>query len=145
MQEPQQRVERVGQHALRDRALGVVLQAALDHLDVEAAKLVPGEIVKHPGGIGVTIFFKCLIDRLVDGRQAAQNPFVLDEKLVVGDRGRCKAFEVHHRESRGVPELIAEVPRELETIGNHRPAGQGFVLGLFGPLRRELLAAHPCI
>ena len=56
MQQPQQRVERVGQHALGHGRGRLVLQPRLDHLDVEAAELVPGEVVEHPGRVGEVIF-----------------------------------------------------------------------------------------
>ena len=53
--QPQQRVERVGQHRAAPSAGRRVLQPAFDHLHVKAAELVPGELVQQPRRVGEVI------------------------------------------------------------------------------------------
>ena len=51
------------------------------------------------------------------------------------------AFQIHQHKPGGVPELVAEVATELEPLGKHQTAGQGFVLGPGGPLGGKVLFA----
>jgi hypothetical protein len=130
----------MGQHPLGRRPLCVVLQTAFDHLDVEAAELVPGEIVQRAGRVGVAVV----------SRQSVTCPVTVASRLRIQrsstpgrrqHRCRLEAFEVHQGEPRGVPQLVAEVAAQLEPFADHRAAGQGLVLRLLGPLRGKLLAA----
>ena len=77
MQQPQQHVERVGQHPLGHRP-SRPSKPTLDHFYVKAAKLIPGEIVKHPGRVGKAVFRQRIGYLLRYGGQAAQDPRILD-------------------------------------------------------------------
>ena len=132
----------MGQHPLGDRPLRFALQPAFHHLDVETAKLVPGEIVKHPGGVGVAIFGQGVGHAFGDGRQAAQNPCVFDEKLVVGRP--CPAvkpsrFIIANREA--FQSLLQKFRASSKRSETTAPRGRALSLGLFGPLRGKFLAA----
>ena len=72
MQQPQQRVERVGEHALGGGALLRHRKPGLRHLDVEAAELVPGEVVERAGRVGVAVVVEDVGHLLASPSRAAR-------------------------------------------------------------------------
>jgi hypothetical protein len=80
VQQPQQHVQRMRQHRCHRRA-AFVLHPVLEHLDVEAAELVPGKVVQRAGGVGIVVVLQRLGHLLGHRRQPAEHPAVFDRQL----------------------------------------------------------------
>src|SRR5262249_794695 len=75
-----------------------------------------------------------------DGRESAENPSVFHGQFVSVDTAGGVAVKIQQREPGGVPQFVAEIARQFETLANDCGAEQGGVFRLSGPLRGEWLA-----
>ena len=88
-------------------------QLHLGEFKVPVAEFVPHEAVDGVGGIVETVFGKGLMHRFERAREFALNPAIHEREghglAGVASRAAVLAFDVHQREARGVPKLVAEV------------------------------------
>ena len=141
VQQPQQYIQRVSQDALSRGALRFVLKAVLQHLDIEAAELVPGEIVQAARGIRVVVTLQGLGHLLSYRRQAAEDPTVLDRQIGVGHRAARVPVQIDQGEPRGVPQFVAEIASHFEPFADRRAPRQCPVGFAARPLGREIASA----
>ena len=130
MQQPQQRLEHRQQGALRSMARGRVwgLQHRFDDLEIPVAELVPGELIERAGGEIEAVLVERALDRADRGAQARADPAIghvvdlgaAQWRRRPGRRGGRRLLEREHHETRGVPQLVAEIaiaghPAQIET------------------------------
>ena len=142
MQQPQQRIERVRQHPLRHRPAGGLLQPRLDHLEIKAAKLVPGELVQQPRRVGKMISRRAprsLRSVTVAKRLRIQRSSVTSSAPSTGPACTLpgSSARIARRSTACCRSCRASSNRSLTTA----PRGSATSAGLLGPLGCERLAA----
>ena len=119
VEEPQDAVERVGEHGLGRRV--PFAQPDLGELDVPVAELVPDEMVDEIGRLVELVVSEARVERGRDRAQPAADPAVGERELGLPDLGTL-GLEVHQDEARGVPDLVGE-----GLVAGHALLGQGHV------------------
>ena len=109
------------------------VDAHLGDLEVPVAEVVPHEVIERVGELVEPIGFDGGVGVADGGGQAGEYPPVGEVILRIDLAPRGHPLQVHQREARGVPELVAEVSPDVELGGG---------VGLSPVGERHLLDRH---
>ena len=90
------------------------IEGRFDRFDVPVAEFAPDEIVQLSAGKTDLVFLQVLVYRFRRFLQAGQDPLVCDGFFCLFHRQELHAFEIHHYETRGIPNLVDEVSRAFD-------------------------------